>query len=142
MNMIITKGKSVRRPRILVTSQDVEVIEGLIGHPSWASGACKLLEEELLRAVFVNPAFASKAFCRIGSWVTYEDLTSRQVRNIKLVLPADADIDKRQVSILSFVGAALLGLVADTEFAWADDTGRPHRLKVLHVGQEPHAQLE
>lgn len=142
MNMIIAKEKAVRKPRILVTSHDVEVIEGLMGHSSCATGACKLLEEELSRAVFVNPSFASKAFCRIGSWVTYEDLTSRQVRNIKLVLPADADIDKRQVSILSFVGAALLGLVADTEFAWVDDIGRPHRLKVLHVGDEPHAQLE
>ena len=112
-----------------------------MGHPACVGAAGRLLEQELSRAVLVSPSFAARAFCRIGSWVTYEDLTSGQTRNIKLVLPVDADIDKRQVSIISLVGASLLGLVADSEFTWSDDNGRPHRLKVLHVGDEPHAQL-
>lgn len=140
--MANAKDKALRRPRILVTSQDMEVIESLMGHPSCVGAAGRLLEEELSRAVLVNPSFSSRAFCRIGSWVSYEDLTSGQIRNIKLVLPVEADIDKGQVSILSLVGASLLGLVADTEFTWSDDNGRPHRLKVLQVGNEPHAQLE
>lgn len=137
-----TKIKVARQPRVLMTSQDMEIIESLAGHSSCAGAAGRLLEEELSRAVLVNASFAARAFCRIGSWVTYEDLTSGQVRNIKLVLPADSDIDKRQVSVLSLVGASLLGLVADAEFTWSDDNGRPHRLKVLHVGDEPDAQLE
>ena len=136
------KDKTLRKPRILITSQDLETIEGLMGHSCGIGAANRLLEEELTRAVLVDPSFAGRAFCRIGSWVTYQDLSSGQIRNIKLVLPADADIDKRQVSVFSHVGASLLGLVADAEFSWSDDKGRPHRLKVLHVGDEPHAQLE
>lgn len=140
--MTSVKARAVRKPRLLMTSQDIETIESLMGHASCSGAAERLLEEELSRAVIVNESFSGRPFCRIGSWVTYEDLGSGQVRNIKLVAPVDADIDKRQVSVLSLVGASLLGLVADTEFAWTDDNGRPHRLKVLHVGDEPHAELE
>ena len=58
----------------------------------------------------------------------------------QLVLPADSDIVKRCVSVLSLVGAALLGLTTDAEFDWTDDRGRPHRLKVLDVVNDhaPH----
>lgn len=139
--MTKTKSKTIRKPRLLITTQDHDVIASMIGSAP-SSAAAILLESELDRAVMVDKTSHTRPFCRIGSWVTYEDLGSGQVRNIKLVLPVDADIDKRQVSVLSLVGASLLGLVADTEFAWADDNGRPHRLKVLHVGDEPHAQLE
>ena len=98
-----------------------------------------LLEEELDRAVIVGEA-STRPFCRLGSWVSYEDLNSGQRREIRLVLPAEADIDKRQVSILSLVGAALLGLAVDAEFSWVDDKGRPHRLKVLDVVNSHDAQ--
>ena len=140
--MTKTKVRTVRKPRILITSQDLELLESMVGPSTFRTAAIELLEEELSRAAVVNDDVSARSFCRIGSWVTYEDLGSGQIRNIKIVLPGEADIDKRRVSVLSAVGAALLGLAPDAEFGWTDDNGRPHRLKVLSVGVERHVELE
>lgn len=139
--MIRTKQKSVRKPRILITADDLEILETLVGRGSRSGAAAALLEEELSRAILVNETLSARPFCRIGSWVTYQDMGSGQVRNIQIVLPREADIDKRQVSVLSLVGASLLGLVAESEFDWTDDNGRPHRLRVLEVESERNANL-
>mgnify|MGYP003648224900 FL=1 len=140
--MTKTGKKPARRPRILITGQDLKILGSMVGNASSGTAAILLLEEELDRAVVVKDSYSAQPFCRIGSWVTYENLTTGQVRNIQIVLPAEADIDQQKVSILSLVGASLLGLVADAEFDWTDDSGRPHRLKVLHVGDERDAKLE
>lgn len=128
--MTKSRSKAVRKPRLLMTTQDHEIIASMIGRAP-SSAAAMLLADELDRAVTVDEASDTRPFCRIGSLVTYEDQTSGQIREIKLVLPAHADIDKSRVSILSLVGAALLGLAVGAEFGWIDDRGRPHRLKVL-----------
>lgn len=139
-NSQMTKPKQARQPPILITEEDMAILETMLGRSSTRSPAVDLLEVELARAKVVKPATAARPFCGIGSWVTYEDLSSGQVRTIQIVLPADADIDQRRVSVLSHVGASLLGLVADAEFAWTAANGRPHRLKVLQVGSEPRAE--
>lgn len=136
------KTRAVRKPRILITTEDLEILESLVGGSATRAAGANLLEDELTRAVIVGPSFSTRRFCRIGSWVTYEDLGSGQVRDIQIVLPGDADIDKRQVSVLSLVGASLLGLAENAEFSWTDDSGRPHRLRVLRVGDACHAALE
>lgn len=138
--MAKTGTKAAARPRILITNQDKKILESMVGNASAGTAAIALLEEELDRAVTVKDTYNGRPFCRIGSWVTYQDLSTGQVRNIQIVLPADADIDQQKVSTLSLVGASLLGLVVDAEFDWSDDSGRPHRLKVLHVGDERDAQ--
>lgn len=131
-----TKARPSRLPRILVTAEDLEILETMIGRATSPGAAMSLLEAELARAVVIDGASSRSKFCRIGSWVTYEDQTSGQTRTLQLVLPADANIEQRRVSILSLVGVALLGLVADAEFGWTDDSGRPHRLKVIAVADE------
>lgn len=127
-----TKSKTVRKPRLLITTKDQEILSSMIGHAP-TTAAAMLLECELDRAVVVDETLNTRSFCRIGSWITYEDHGSGQTREIQLVLPADADIDKRCVSVLSLVGASLLGLTSGAEFGWTDDKGRPHRLTVLDV---------
>lgn len=136
----MANAKSARQPPIQVTEDDLAVLETMLGRSTARTAAIDLLEVELARAKVVKPTAAARPFCGIGSWVTYEDLTSSQIRTIQIVLPADADIDKQRVSVLSHVGVSLLGLVANAEFSWTDGNGRQHRLKVLQVGSEPHAQ--
>lgn len=142
LGMSKVQSKAARKPRILITAQDLEILESMVDLSPSRNAALNLLEEELSRAVVVNQDLKARAFCRIGSWVTYEDLASGQVRTIQIVMPAEADIDKSQVSVLSLVGVSLLGLVADAEFSWTDDKGRPHSLRVLNVGDDHHAKLE
>lgn len=137
--MKTARTKTARKPRVLITNDDRERLASMIGHAP-TSAAAILLEGELDRALVVDEGSHARPFCRIGSWVTYQDQGSGQSREIQLVLPADADIDKRCVSIFSLVGACLIGLTVGAEFEWSDTRGRPHRLKVLDVVNEhdPH----
>lgn len=124
--------KPARQPRILITRTDFDTIEKMIGDTSARSVGVEILDQELGRAVIVNDDFVG-VFCRLGSWVTYEDLGSGQTREIQVVLPADADIDQRRISVLSQVGASLLGLAEGAEFSWTDAVGRPHKLKTISI---------
>lgn len=131
--MAKAKPNAPRKPRILITSQDLETLQGLIDHPRAPTAGAGILEAELGRAVIVGDSNNAKPFCRLGSWATYEDVASGQTSRIQLVLPGEADIDQHRVSVLTPVGASLLGLAPDAEIEWSDDKGRPHRLRLVEV---------
>lgn len=126
-------AKTQRKPRILITSSDLETLQTLLDHAPTQSAGVDLLEIELGRAVVVGDGYSAKTFTRLGSRVTYEDLGTGQSRTVQLVLPAEADIEKLRISVLTPVGASLLGLTPDAEFEWTDERGRPHRLKLTEV---------
>lgn len=139
--MAKAKQKAARKPRILITSQDLETLQDLLDHSPARTAGVNLLEAELGRAVLVGDSYSARPFCRLGSWATYEDVISGQSSRIQLVLPREADIDQHRVSVLTPVGASLLGLTPDAEIEWADDKGRPHRLRLVEVadGDAPRA---
>lgn len=126
--------KTSRKPRILITSSDLETLQTLLDHAPVRAAGVDLLEIELGRAVVVGDSYA-KPFCRLGSRVTYEDLGSGVLRTIDLVLPVEADIEKLRVSVLTPVGASLLGLTPGAEFEWTNEKGRPHRLRLTEVAE-------
>jgi regulator of nucleoside diphosphate kinase len=123
-----------RLPPVAFTASDIDVIDRLLasGAPTPARG---LLEAELSRAAVVSDA-AARGVARIGDWVEYRTDDSGPIRRVQLVLPAAADIDQNRVSVLSPVGAALIGLKAGVRFEWTDTRGRHHRLQVLSVGRQ------
>ena len=51
----------------------------------------------------------------------------------ELVFPKDADISRQRISVLTPVGAALLGLSAGQSIEWAARDGRVRRLSVIAV---------
>ena len=51
----------------------------------------------------------------------------------ELVFPGDADISRQRISVLTPVGAALLGLSAGQSIEWAARDGRVRRLSVIAV---------
>lgn len=124
---------ALRKPRILITSQDLDTLQTLLDHSPARTAGVQLLEVELGRAVVVGDSYKARPFCRLGSWAIYEDVASGQSSRIQLVLPSEADIDQQRVSVLTPVGASLLGLTPDAEIEWTDDRGRPHRLRLVEV---------
>jgi regulator of nucleoside diphosphate kinase len=54
-----------------------------------------------------------------------------------VVLPHDASIDERRVSVLAPIGAALIGLSVGQRIDWQIVDGRVRRLSVLEVSQAP-----
>jgi regulator of nucleoside diphosphate kinase len=54
---------------------------------------------------------------------------------VRLVLPAEADLDAGRISILTPVGAGLIGMRAGDEIDWPCPDGRPRILKIVDVRQ-------
>lgn len=131
--MAKAKQKAPRKPRILITSQDLETLQTLLDHSPARTAGVDLLEGELGRAVIVGDSYSARAFCRLGDWATYEDANNGQSSRVQLVLPSEADIDQQRVSVLTPVGASLLGMTPDSEIEWTDERGRPHRLRLVEV---------
>lgn len=132
--MMTSTAPRRRLPPVALTASDVEVLDGLLASGA-PTPARSLLEAELCRAVVVSGASAHGS-ARIGDWIEYRTDEDGPSRRVQLVLPAAADIDQGRVSVLSPVGAALLGLKPGARFAWTDTRGRQHRLLVLSVSSE------
>lgn len=104
-----------------------------------ASAAAGLLRAELARAVVVAAEGEPRCFARLSSEVEYEDLTSGKVRTVELARPEAADLDEGRISVLSPVGAALLGLTPGATFSWTTEDGRPRLLRVRRVAGRARA---
>jgi regulator of nucleoside diphosphate kinase len=55
------------------------------------------------------------------------------VQTVTLVLPGEADIAERKVSVLTPIGAALIGLAQGASIDWETRDGESRELTVLQV---------
>src|SRR5947207_5082518 len=114
------------KPAVYVAAAQHEGLRAL-AERSTGQGA-ELLRHELDRAVVVSQDESPRRFVQLGSVIEYEDLLSGRARTIQLVAPQDADIDENRISVVSPVGAAVLGLVPGEAFSWVNEDGRPRLL--------------
>ncbi|WP_296220348.1 GreA/GreB family elongation factor, partial [uncultured Sphingomonas sp.] len=54
-------------------------------------------------------------------------------RMVELVYPGDADIAQGRVSILTPIGAGLIGMRAGRSISWPDRDGRERLLRIVSV---------
>jgi regulator of nucleoside diphosphate kinase len=76
-------------------------------------------------------------YVRLNSCVTFIDEKTRRRRDVQLVLPANANIAKGRISILTPMGAALYGLAEGSCITWPDLDGNERLIRVMHVEQRP-----
>jgi regulator of nucleoside diphosphate kinase len=88
---------------------------------------------ELDRATVIDSDAVPPGIVRLGSRVSY--LAEGAERRITLVMPSEADISAGRVSILTPIGAALIGLSTGQTITWTARDGRTHRLQVIAVEQ-------
>lgn len=91
------------------------------------------LLDELERAEIVPDDALPGDVIGMGSEVAFRDETGDRERTVRLVYPADANIDGGRVSILTPVGAALLGLRTGDSIEWPMHDGLMHRLHIVAV---------
>lgn len=91
-----------------------------------------VLRAELERAQVVAAGDVPTDVVRMGSIVEYSSDVDRR-RRVELVFPGDADIAEGRISILTPIGAALIGLAPGQSIAWTARDGRRHSLTVLSV---------
>jgi regulator of nucleoside diphosphate kinase len=98
-------------------------------------GVSRLLLEELDRAtIFPNGSLPGDVVC-IDSEVRFLDDLTGTDRRVTLVLPPHADIEEGRLSIITPVGAGLIGLSEGQEISWPCPDGRPRILRILEVRQ-------
>ena len=68
-------------------------------------------------------------------------LDGAEPRTVRLVYPGEADIEQGRISVLTPVGAALIGLTAGQSIEWTDRDGKSRSLSVLEVGMEDLAMV-
>ncbi|KRC82879.1 transcription elongation factor GreAB [Sphingomonas sp. Root241] len=93
-----------------------------------------LLLREAERARLYSAAKIPADVITMGSQVEFLDDSSDDRRTVTLVYPRDADIAEGRISILTPVGAALIGLRTGQSILWPDRC-----LTVLDVRQCPTA---
>ena len=89
------------------------------------------LIEELSRAHVVPDVACPPHVVQMGSHVTYTDDIAGRTHKVSLVYPSEASIDEHRVSVLSPVGAALIGMSPAQCIHWRDPDGRTRILTVL-----------
>lgn len=93
----------------------------------------ELLGEELSRAIVMPADQVPVNVVRMHSRVIYLDESNGATREVELSFPEDADIKYGKISVLSPVGAALLGLQEGQTIDWPFPNGQSRRLKVVSV---------
>ena len=129
-----TRGRPPALPAIILSQEDFDALDRLVGDLPGA-GPAGLLQQELDRAV-VEPEGRPARGAPLYRWLHYVDGRSETPRRIQIVMPQDADIDAGKVSILSHVGAGLIGLAEGRTIAWTDPSGAERRLTLVRI-EEP-----
>lgn len=96
---------------------------------------CEMLLDEIGRATVHTAAKFPNDAISMGSVVTYHDESSNTDRTVTITFPADANIDQGRVSILTPIGAGLIGLRTGQSIAWPDREGHKRSLTIKSVEQ-------
>lgn len=133
-NTNTTAGRrSTRPPLIIEAGYHDRLMLLALRSMKQAPGLARQLLDEVERARVVPSHEMPSDVVRIGSEVTYRDEDTGQVDTVRVVLPQDASVDERRVSVLAPVGAALIGLSVGQRIEWDVAAGRVRRLTVLRV---------
>ncbi len=141
----MTKSSSAHasaRPRIVLTAGEHAVLTSLAERSAARDTAVgEYLAEELSRAYIVPDDARTPNVVRMGSKVTYREEKTGRTRTVTVVYPREADIEQQRVSVLTPIGAALIGLSPTQSIEWQAPDGEPGLLTVLAVEQaEPVSQ--
>ncbi|HEY9568192.1 MAG TPA: nucleoside diphosphate kinase regulator [Thalassobaculum sp.] len=125
-----------RKPDITISEIDYDRLSDLAD--ASRSRAPEVAEELLLeldRASVVAAGGVPPSVVQMGSTVEFKADQGQPTR-VVLVFPGEADVAAGKISIMTPIGAALIGLSAGQTISWTARDGRQHELTVLAV-EEP-----
>jgi regulator of nucleoside diphosphate kinase len=124
------------KPPIVVSDRDHEhltrLADGLAQrHPVLA----EMLRDEMDRATVLPLNTVPREVVQMGSLVEFR-LDTGETKRATLIFSGKADFAEGQVSILTPLGTALIGLSPGQSMTWTSRDGREHRLTVVSVEQQ------
>lgn len=130
-------------PPIVVTRPDYERLSGLADAAmSSASSAGEELAAELDRARIVEADEIGPDVVTMHARFTFRDEVHGTTRTVSLVYPGEENVDEGRISILTPMGAALLGLSEGQSITLEGRDGAPRSLTVLELLSQPKGTAE
>jgi len=96
-----------------------------------------LLLDEADRATIVSEDARPRSVAGLHSYVEYHDSENDAVRRVQIVYPHEANISEWRISVLTLIGAGLIGLGEGQSILWPTRDGRRRTLTVLKVSATP-----
>lgn len=125
-------------PAITVSIEEANRLASLAELASRSSPeVVHLLLDEIDRAELLPRGDMPTDVVAMHMHVEYRDDETSATRRIQLVYPHEADITRGMVSVLTLVGAGLIGLSAGQSILWPKQDGRKRSLTVLRVSPRP-----
>lgn len=107
---------------VVLTEEDYRLLKPYTGSLQGNSEEMSLAYE-LSRAVIVPSYAFPKHGIRLNSRVSVLDMSTQKVLEFTIVLPEHADIRQQKISVLTPMGAALIGLRQSEEVQWKVPAG-------------------
>ena len=131
---MITPATGGERPPIHLLAAESDIIAGLALRAEHRQPVvAAMLLEEIERAELHDPDTMPDGHVGLNSTVAFVDERTRQLREVKLVLPGEANIAEGRISILTPMGAALYGLAAGHSIDWPDIQGNARPIRIVRV---------
>ncbi|HTF97812.1 MAG TPA: nucleoside diphosphate kinase regulator [Cellvibrio sp.] len=125
-------------PAITVSTLDFKRIESVLDAlPSSFDEVKDRLFAELDRAEVVEPAAVPPTLVTMNSRVRFTVLVTGVTMVKTLVYPKDVAIDENNISILTPLGSALLGLSVGQEIEWQIDAQKTMRVRIDAIEYQP-----
>lgn len=129
---------------IWLTAQDYNRLKHLLADLTRQSrgmqAGVETLEEILDLARVVHQQKVPGNVVTMNSRVLFEDVSTGEEGTVTVVYPADADASGGRISVLSPVGAALLGEAEGAEVELPLPHGQTRRIRINSVLYQPEAQ--
>ena len=127
---------AAKRPPIVLLDSEADALFDLALkwqrlHPLSAG----LLLDELNRATTVGSAELPGDVVTMRSQVVFLDQATGERHAVRLVYPSEADMARQRVSILTPIGAALIGMRVGRGIDWPNRQGERRRLEIVAVIQ-------
>ncbi|MFT3978091.1 MAG: nucleoside diphosphate kinase regulator [Sphingomonas bacterium] len=132
----MTSSKASARPPIHMIDTEADRLADLaMGAEERLPQVSALLLEEIGRAHVHSAARIPRDVVTMHADVEFIDEASGAKRAVRLVWPKEADISAGRVSILTPVGAGLIGLREGQSILWPDRDGHRRALTIVKVRQ-------
>ena len=127
-------SQKMTKPQIKMTKDDHERLSQLASFATDRSPeVADVLADEVDRARIVGQRACVADLVQMGCMVEFRDDATGKVQAVTLVYPGEADIEQGRVSVMTSIGAALIGLSLGQSINWRTRTGIVKRLTVLDV---------
>lgn len=124
------------QPAIFVSESEADALYEIASNCAepLQEAAAKLMAE-IDRANIIQSGDVAADVVTMNSQVEFTDERSGVARSVHLVWPQDADMDSSRLSVLTLVGAGLIGMRAGSSIAWPDQSGHVRQLRISKVTQ-------